>query len=308
MLCCAGGDQRLAAHPTPSLYQRGCTAPPVQVPKSRDISAASGVCITGCLKCSGGQVVGPFDPAQQLDIFSPPMNPEDPITLTEAATVCNAASLSGYLLAACIFDVVASGDPSFADASIAVNTLANQPGVPSACVNPFYVIDGFFDEAWSCVQPAVGRFTYAYFNYVNDPSSSKDGFLYILNDWMLKDNEPAEPDCFNEFRAFTGDNKEQWVIRVYGDQSAEAILNGEVVQPRTAFGEGAFDVIGAAGYGPSPNSLLNHTIFELRFPASKGTFKVQLKDPGPSTGCVLVDEPNEFSGFLVSGRCWRGVL
>ena len=105
---------------------------------------------------------------------------------------------------------------------------------------------------------------------------------------MFKSDEPVNPDCFNEFRAFTGNNAEQWVVRVFGDQTVEVNLNGETIQERGSVG----DAEGGVGFGTSPNSDIPHSIFELRFPASKGTFSTQLKDPGPGFGCNLV-------GFVV---------
>lgn len=141
------------------------------------------------------------------------------------------------------------------------------------CAIPVLTIDGVFDDAWECVKPAVGKYTYAYFTFIEDESSPSDGFLYILNDWMFNTLVEIDADCFNLFTVFTGNFAQEWTIRVFGDQTTEVILNGETVQERALVGSGEISAVGAAGFGPSPNSELNHTIFELKFPALKGTFK-----------------------------------
>ena len=55
---------------------------------------------------------------------------------------------------------------------------------------------------------------------------------------------------------------------------------------------------GAVGFGPSPlRPGQPHTIFELAFAASPGTFGVQLHDPGPRFACdVLETEIVNFVG------------
>lgn len=55
---------------------------------------------------------------------------------------------------------------------------------------------------------------------------------------------------------------------------------------------------GGSSFGPSPNFDEDHLIFELKFPAMSGGFSVQFKDPGPSNGCELVDDPFEHGGTL----------
>lgn len=210
----------------------------------------------------------------------PRLLPAD-LTLTLTLTPCflslsstaACTPLSGAVLQACLFDVRTQCSLAAAiGAQTSESSSTGVPGPPDECTFPEYVVDGAFDDAWNCVKPAVGKYTYAYFNFVEDDASSLDGFLYILNDWMFKDDGPVDVDCFNEFKAFTGNNAEIWTIRVYGDQSAEVILNGETVQPRSNVSDDSI-ACGAAGFGTSPNSEVPHSIFELKFPASKGTFK-----------------------------------
>jgi len=60
---------------------------------------------------------------------------------------------------------------------------------------------------------------------------------------------------------------------------------------------------GAVGNSTSPlNPTKAHSIFELSFKASPGSFGVQLHDPGPRFGCEIVEEePAKFVGSAQSG-------
>jgi len=173
-----------------------------------------------------------------------------------------------------------------------------------------------FDKSWRCVQGVKGRYTMAYFDFVEDPTSSLGAYLYVTNDWIIDGESGAVPnDCYNVFHVATGAGREQWEVRVYGDATVWVAKNGVMMQERHDPVGGAFG--GATGFGPSPNVAFNHTIFELRFPASTGRVKMQLGDPvrtvdGPMNtaaqeaasmhrsatgggGCTemtMVDEPN----------------
>ena len=144
--------------------------------------------------------------------------------------------------------------------------------------NRAYVIDGQVDEQWGCISPVTGRYTKLYVDYIKDATSPKGGFLYLLNDWIKNEDGPVPADCYNLFRMSTGGGSERWEIKSFGDKSVWVALNDEVVQERSN-SSGAGLATGAVGFGPSPNSDLDHTIFELKFPASKGLFQLQLHDP-----------------------------
>ena len=113
----------------------------------------------------------------------------------------------------------------------------------------------------------------AFFDFVLDPTSETGAYIYITNDWIIDTDEEdgfrVPNNCYNLFEATTGSGTEQWEVRVYGDATVWVSKNGEVVQNRDDPVGGQFG--GATGYGPSPNVDFNHTIFELRFPASRGT-------------------------------------
>jgi len=172
---------------------------------------------------------------------------------------------------------------------------------PRPCDYPrSFVLDGVFDESWKCVLSARGRYTRAYFDWVPDESSPSGGWLYILNDWMVNDKGKVPPHCFNRFSITTGGGSETWNIRVYGDQTVWVRKNGVVVQNRTSSSKEIAD--GAVGFGMSPNAKFNHTIFELRFPASEGIYSTRLGDPvryvsslTAGTTCIMADEPNVFT-------------
>ena len=135
-----------------------------------------------------------------------------------------------------------------------------------------------FDKSWRCVQGVKGRYTMAYFDFVEDPTSSLGAYLYVTNDWIIDGESGAVPnDCYNVFHVATGAGREQWEVRVYGDATVWVAKNGVMMQERHDPVGGAFG--GATGFGPSPNVAFNHTIFELRFPASTGRVKMQLGNP-----------------------------
>ncbi len=171
-------------------------------------------------------------------------------------------------------------------------------GEPGTVVNPKsqypHTVDGEFtdwsaenppaEHEWYDVIPAVGQYTYAYFDY--------DGqYLYILNDWKYNDVAALKPDCYNHFVAFTGGGMEQWDVLVYGSGKIEVLRNGDPYE-----GEAS----GWAGFGKSPLYDKPHSIFELRLPALPGGFGVQLHDPGPSFNCEqdMATEPTNFQGSL----------
>ena len=162
-------------------------------------------------------------------------------------------------------------------------------------------VESIPDVRWfETVLSAKGRYTRAYFDWVPDESSPSGGWLYILNDWMVNDKGKVPPHCFNRFSITTGGGSETWNIRVYGDQTVWVRKNGVVVQNRTSSSKEIAD--GAVGFGMSPNAKFNHTIFELRFPASEGIYSTRLGDPvryvsslTAGTTCIMADEPNVFT-------------
>ena len=147
------------------------------------------------------------------------------------------------------------------------------------CAQPrIHALDGVFDESWRCVKPTFGRYTIIYFDFVEDPASPTGAFLYITNDWIIDAANVTIPDgCYNIFHTSTGGGREQWTIKVYGDQTVWVSKNGAVVQRRTDPVNGT--TAGAVGFGVSPNVDFRHTIFELRFPASRGVVTMRLGDP-----------------------------
>jgi outer membrane protein assembly factor BamB len=170
---------------------------------------------------------------------------------------------------------------------------------PGAVLNPKsqypHTIDGKFTDwtqgatsfEWNDIMPATGKYTYAYFDY--------DGkYLYILNDWHENDVSALKPECYNHFIAWTGGGTEMWDLKVFGDGHLEVKKNGAAIPL-----EGD-EVDGAVGFASSPLVAAEHSIFELKFPASPGGFGVQLHDPGPSFDCLgsMLTEPANFQGSL----------
>ena len=118
------------------------------------------------------------------------------------------------------------------------------------------------EREWSNTQPAIGRYTNAYFEY--------DGsHLHILNDWVYNAAQAVLPNCYNLFNAFTGSGRERWELKVYGSGVVSVQLNGKSVLQTN----GIANATGAIGFTCSPmHEQANHTIFEISFKASPGSF------------------------------------
>lgn len=149
--------------------------------------------------------------------------------------------------------------------------------------NQNHTIDGLFTEAddeWASSQPAIGKYSNLYAEYC-------DGILYILNDWVLADQEPDEKNCYNLFELFTGDGAEHWGIFVYHDskRGIKVFRNGEDVSDSSEIVLG-----GAFGFDSSLLMEEKHTIYEFAIKAQEGAWHLFLCDPGPASFCDLVDE------------------
>ncbi len=138
---------------------------------------------------------------------------------------------------------------------------------------------------WFDVKPAKGMYTYFYADF--------DGTnLWILNDWFHS-GDKVDPDCYNQFNAWTKGGAEQWDIRAYGDQHVEVRKNGAQLNAADA------GIAGGAGFGASPNVSDPHTIYEIRIPAGQGQWGVQLHDPGPSFHCSKhAADPTPLAGAM----------
>ncbi len=150
------------------------------------------------------------------------------------------------------------------------------------------VVDGAFTdfergcEEWKGVSVA-GLYGKFYFEY-------RDDTLFVLNDWSLRDDAPAEPDMYNLFQFVCGGV--QWEVRVFGNSTIEVWRDGEVYNQAQQ---------GATGFRASPNNAVPHTIFEfsLRMPGEVTGCLMKAADPGGGTGAtpedVLVTEPTMFA-------------
>ena len=142
---------------------------------------------------------------------------------------------------------------------------------------------------WFDIQPAVGRYTYLYVDF--------DGHrLHLLNDWHYMGSD-VSATCYNEFNVFTGGGAEHWNIKVYGDGHIDVTRNDmPYMSP---------DIDGAKSFGRSPQVPdVDHTIWELSFPAEPGAWHVALHDPGPTFNCEagqLAGEPSQIQGSLDRG-------
>ena len=86
---------------------------------------------------------------------------------------------------------------------------------------------------------------------------------------------------------------------MYGSGRVSVKLNNKAVMQT----DDVANATGSIGFHKSPmREQGKHTIFELSFKASQGTFGVQLHNPGPRFGCdVLETEPTTFIGNAHAG-------
>jgi hypothetical protein len=124
------------------------------------------------------------------------------------------------------------------------------------------------------VEPLEGQYADVYLDV-------RDGELLLLNDWRAN-SEGIDVDCFNLFE-ITIDGVGV-TIRLFPDGRVEVEGTSRLVT-------------GAYGFGPSPLSPFDHTIFELSISvADAPPIHVCLFDPLTFVGCDgLAAEPMVFS-------------
>lgn len=158
-----------------------------------------------------------------------------------------------------------------------------------------FVIDGAFtpggDERcrgeWEHVTPLRGRFGDLYVTV--DQASN----LIVLNDWHLRDDAPATPEMYNLFCLAT--DLGVFELRVFGDQHVEAWLDGERIDQQ---------VVGAAGFGPSPLTPKPHTIYEFRLATLPTSMRVLECDPPGGTRLTPALPPDVV--LAGAGGCYPG--
>lgn len=157
-----------------------------------------------------------------------------------------------------------------------------------------FEIDGAFTQGaegcgveWAGITPLRGSFGDL---YVGVDSQSH---LIVLNDWHLRDDEPASAEMYNLFCLAT--DLGVFEVRVFGDQHVEAWLDGERIDQQ---------VVGATGFGSSPLTPTPHTIFEFRLGTLPTTMRVLECDPAGGT----VAEPALPPGVVLAGEggCYPG--
>jgi hypothetical protein len=251
-------------------------APPLTFNKRIDPATASSV----TLSCNGAPVAG-------TTVVSP-----DRLTTTFRPSAALPAGIGCVLSYGGLRDALGNPASTSGGSTLAFTTGTDAPASFMQPHSTFpHTSDGAFTTwtpgstkyEWFDVKPAKGMYTYFYADF----DGSK---LWLLNDWFY-DGDDIEPDCYNQFQAWTGDGKEQWEIRAYGDKHVEVRKNGAVVDPKAAGVDGGFS------YGASPNVASAHTMYELGIPASAGQWGVQLHDPGPAFQCKkLASEPTSVVG------------
>ena len=160
-------------------------------------------------------------------------------------------------------------------------------------------VDGEFGpKEWDCTQPMAGKFSFFYVRLEGNR-------LHVLNDWFLRDIAATLPQQYNLFQFSTGGGKQNWQVKVFGDNHCEVAKDG---QPYAA-------IKGASGFHASPNVPKQHAIYEFLLGNDKdtvlpGPVVFKNKDPNNTGGgggaCGtgmgdddwLVEEPTVFSADL----------
>lgn len=155
-----------------------------------------------------------------------------------------------------------------------------------------HTIDGRFGglddgecREWN-VEPIRGRFGDLYL----DVDWGSD--LVVLNDWHLRDDAPAEDEMFNLFCLAT--ELGLFEIRVFGDQHVEAWLDAEPIE----------SIEGASGFGPSPLTERDHSMFEFRLARLPTTVTLLAKDPAGGRRETPALRPDV--QLASSGTCFPG--
>jgi PEP-CTERM motif len=150
--------------------------------------------------------------------------------------------------------------------------------VASMCTNAAYgeyVVNGVFDTGeWDAITPVTGIYSYFYYDW--DGSD-----LYIMNDWHNTEAgfELATDDTqWNTFE-FTDAQDDDWEFRVFSDGDITAWENSIEITDS--------GIIGAYGFGPSPDVATDHTLYEVMVPGdiidpeAAGGFFPTIKDKDP---------------------------
>ena len=153
---------------------------------------------------------------------------------------------------------------------------------------------------WSDITPAVGRLSYAYFDY-------NGSHLHILNDWIYNDERHPEYDteCYSLFNAWTANGTERWALQLWPNGTTHVTLNDVLIQAWNATSDvnGSLTGIGSMGVSPMQPTV-NHSIFEVAFPAGPGEFGIQFHETSPRYGCGMLEtEPVVFHGLIDGCRC-----
>mgnify|MGYP003876485811 CR=1 FL=1 len=158
------------------------------------------------------------------------------------------------------------------------------------CSTKDHKIDGLFGKDWESVEFIAGRFGYIYIDF-----NCRTQTLYLLNDWVHRNDAPIGQNCYNLFYVNCG-RSGLMEIKVHANQTISILLNGKELDPKVMKAKGA------SGFSSSPNMKEKHAIFEMKFsfakPLSDNYCRMMLKDPGPTfPNCSdpkksLTTEPN----------------
>lgn len=152
-----------------------------------------------------------------------------------------------------------------------------------------HTIDGKYSKEWDHVRPLRGRFGYFYVEYDCITQT-----MYLLNDWVHRDDAPIGKNCYNLFNINCG-IAGSFEVKVHANQTITISQNGRPLDVKK------MEAKGASGFSSSPNMKKPHAIFEMKIQLPKkkdGYCYLQLCDPGPSfPNCdnpkeSLTTEPN----------------
>ena len=262
-----------AAVPQPIVHDYPLQAQ-IPVTFSKPVDPASATTTTVTLTCGGTAVSGQVLVApdwMSLTFLADALLPEGASCTLDASGV---ADLTGAQVAGTAKVSLTTASAPTEPVSVPGSTLQH---TPDGTFTGFVPDAGTYKGEWSDVTPVKGTYTNFYADF-------EDNKLNLLNDWYFN-SDKVDPDCYNEFNAWTGNGAEQWTIRAYGDKHVTVLKNGTALDP----GDGG--VLGGSSYGPSPKVAEPHTIYELQIAASPGSWGVKLCDPGPDVPLQPARDP-----------------
>lgn len=202
-----------------------------------------------------------------------------------------------------------------------VNT--SQAGIINAKSTEPHIVDGLFSDnggEWSDITAHNLEYSHVYFDYDGD-------FLYIMNDWIVNEDNIAENKDPNGNDAGYNDENNYnqfmfkselaiWELRVFGSGISLWEWDNDV---KTDITNSGF-VLSSYGYGQSPNSSVDHSMWEVKLNIAESpgyeinwnnyyNMLVIIRDPHEDSDGLkkLVTDPKAKNGIDIAPKRGGGV-